>query len=239
MLKLEHMSAGYGQIEVIHDLSLTVHADEIVAMVGPNGAGKSSLLRTISGLLPCKSGTKRFKGQDVTHCSVHEFVEMGIIQVPEGRRVFGPLTVYENLILGSYAIRGKLSKQQLDELVHRIFDLFPILSERKNQLAKTLSGGEQQMLAIGRGLMAKPNVLLLDEPTLGLAPIIRQEIVRTIHGLKGRDIAVLLVEENVDCALGVANRVCVLNLGRIVLEGDPATISKDPRMKEAYLGQQS
>jgi len=237
MLELRGVSSGYGSALAIRDISLKVGIDEVVAIVGPNGAGKSTLLRTISGLLACSTGSKTFDGADVTRASVTDLVKLGIIHVPEGRRLFSPLSVYENLLLGSYARRREMGQKKIRERMDEIFELFPALATRKKQVSRTLSGGEQQMLAIGRGLMGMPRVLLLDEPTLGLAPIVRQEVVRIITKLNQLHTGVLLVEENVDLALGAAHRVCVLDLGVITLQGEPAAIRDDPKMKAAYLGQ--
>jgi branched-chain amino acid transport system ATP-binding protein len=237
VLELNGISSGYGSAVAIRDISLSVGINEIVAIVGPNGAGKSTLLRTISGLLPCRTGTKAFDGVDVTRAGVTDLVRHGIIHVPEGRRLFGPLTVFENLQLGCYARRGEMSAGQIRERMDEVFQLFPALAGRRTQVARTLSGGEQQMLAIGRGLMGMPRVLLLDEPTLGLAPVVRQELARIITKLNQLGTGVLLIEENVELALGAANRVCLLDLGVITLQGRPAEVRDDPKMKAAYLGQ--
>ncbi len=236
MLQLENISAGYGAIQVLHDVSLSVGKGEIVSVIGANGAGKSTLLRTISALVPCRKGRITFEGQDITHYPPHKVVEMGLIHVPEGRQVFAPLTTYENLLLGCYSKYRKLGSKGRERLFKFVFDLFPVLAHRRNQTAGTLSGGEQQMLAIGRALMAEPKLLVLDEPSLGLSPVMVETIDRVLRQLNSEGLTILLVEQNALMALGTANRAYVVDVGRIVLQGEAKKLLHDDKVREVYLG---
>jgi len=233
LLEVRDLDFAYGDVQVLRGVSLSVNAGEIVTLVGSNGAGKSTTLRNISRLLRPRSGTIAFEGHDLTRLSSHEVVELGVVQVPEGRRVFPEMTVLENLRMGSYVKSTRADrKQNLD----RGLTLFPRLRERIGQLAGTLSGGEQQMLAIARGLMAKPRLLLLDEPSLGLSPLLVQTIFETIRQINAQGISVLLVEQNVYQSLRIAARGYVLETGRIALEGAGAELLSNAQVKAAFLG---
>ena len=233
LLTLSGVKVCYGSVEVLHGIDLTVNEGEIVALLGANGAGKSTTLLTISGLLRPVAGSISFDGHNLLRLPSHAVVGMGIAQSPEGRRVFGPMTVLENLHLGAFAVRDKNACEQT---LQWIFELFPRLAERKNQLAGTLSGGEQQMLAIGRALMAQPRLLLLDEPSLGLAPLLVRSIFATIRTINERGVTVLLVEQNARAALKLATRGYVLEVGNVVMENSAERLLADPTVREAYLG---
>lgn len=232
LLEIAGLHAGYGDVPVLHGIELRVEVGEIVAVLGSNGAGKSTLNNNISGLYRPFAGTVRFAGEDITASSPEAIVAAGLIHVPEGRRVFPNLTVRENLELGSY---GRARARRAVNL-ERITAIFPRLKERFGQEAGTLSGGEQQMLAIGRGLMAEPRLLILDEPSLGLSPLLVEEMFALIERLHGEGLAILLVEQNVVQSLALAGRAYVMENGRIVLAGDAATLREDPALKKAYLG---
>ena len=234
MLKLEGVEVFYGRVQALFGLSLHVEKGEIVTLIGANGAGKSTTLRTISGLLRPRGGKITFDGKDLATEASHDIVAHGISHVPEGRRIFTGMTVRENLEMGAYLIRDKAVAE---ERLERVFSLFPRLKERLNQSGGTLSGGEQQMLAIGRALMSKPRLLLLDEPSLGIAPILVQEIFAEIRRINEEDgTTILLVEQNANMALHLANRGYVLETGRIVLEDSASALLDNPQVKEAYLG---
>jgi branched-chain amino acid transport system ATP-binding protein len=234
MLALEAIDVFYGPVQALHEVSLEVRAGEIVTLVGSNGAGKSTTLRAVSGLLTPRSGRVLLDGAPIQGLRADRVVARGVAHAPEGRRIFTRLTVRENLEMGAYLVRDRKSAA---ESLARVFALFPRLEERRDQAGGTLSGGEQQMLAIGRALMSRPRLLLLDEPSLGIAPILVQEIFREIARINREDgTAILLVEQNAHAALQVAHRAYVLETGRIVLEGPPATVRRDPTVKEAYLG---
>ncbi len=233
MLEISRLDVYYGVIRALHEVSLTVGKGEIVTLIGANGAGKSTTLRTVSGLLRPLSGSIEFEGNDITHASAHRRVEMGIVQVPEGRRVFPHMSVKENLDLGAYVRKDRAG---IREDFERVFTLFPILAERRKQAAGTLSGGQQQMLAIGRALMARPRVLLMDEPSLGLAPLLVKEIFQVIAEIRKQGVTVLLVEQNAHMSLSIADRGYVLETGRIVLEGPAKELLENEEVKKAYLG---
>jgi branched-chain amino acid transport system ATP-binding protein len=233
LLEVRNLDFAYGDVQVLRGVSLTVNAGEIVTLVGSNGAGKSTTLRNISRLLRPRSGTIVFDGNDLVKLSSHEVVELGVIQVPEGRRVFPEMTVMENLRMGSYV---KSTRADREKNLERGLTLFPRLRERVGQLAGTLSGGEQQMLAIARGLMAKPRLLLLDEPSLGLSPLLVQTIFETIRQINAQGISVLLVEQNVYQSLRIAARGYVLETGRIALEGPGKDLLSNAQVKAAFLG---
>ena len=234
MLEVENVHTYYGQIHALKGVSLTVDKREIVTLIGANGAGKSTLLKTTSGLLQPRQGSIRLDGEDLTHYPPHEIVAKGVVQVPEGRRVFGRLTVTENLEMGAFAISDqKLMKENLE----RVFNLFPRLKERSKQLAGTLSGGEQQMLATGRALMANPRVLLMDEPSMGLAPVLVDSIFETIRQLHSEGTTVLLVEQNARMALQVASRGYVLQSGAVVLRDTAVNLRQNEMVRKAYLGE--
>jgi branched-chain amino acid transport system ATP-binding protein len=238
MLILDGVQAGYGLSHVLDGVSLQVPKGAVVALIGANGAGKTTTMRVASGLLQPTRGQVRLDGQPVQGLGAWRVARLGLAHAPEGRKVFAPLSVEDNLLLGAYrhlprffGFRGA-ARRDLD----RVFELFPRLAERKGQLAGTLSGGEQQMLAIGRALMARPKVMLLDEPSMGLAPVIVQEVFRTIGRLKAEGVTMLLVEQFARAALAVADRAYVLERGRVVVEGTPAELSRDERVLAAYLG---
>ena len=234
MLVLENVDVFYGRVQALHKLSIRVEAGEIVTLIGANGAGKSTTLRTISGLRTAQAGTIMFNGVDLRTQKSHDIVALGMSQVPEGRRIFVGLSVRENLDMGAYLVRNK---KEVDERLERVFNLFPRLKERLNQSGGTLSGGEQQMLAIGRALMSRPKMLLLDEPSLGIAPILVKEIFQEVRRINEEDgTTILLVEQNANMALHLANRGYVLETGRIVLEDDAKALLDNPQVKEAYLG---
>ncbi len=234
MLVLERISSYYGRIQALKAISLRVEEGEIVALIGANGAGKTTLLNSVSGLVLPQEGRVLFDGRDITHLPPEDTVHLGISHVPEHRQLFGTMTVYENLLLGAY--HRRVSRAELAGDLGQVFELFPRLEERQGQLAGTLSGGEQQMLAIARGLMARPRLLLLDEPSLGLAPLIVRDLFRVIRSLRERGTTVLLVEQNARAALHLADRAYVLETGSIVLEGPAQELLEDERVQAAYLG---
>ena len=235
MLTVEGIDVFYGAIQALHGVNLTVAQGEIVTMIGANGAGKSTTIRAISGLVRPRSGRITFEGQDITRVEPHKLVERGICQSPEGRRVFANLSVFENLQLGGYVHRRQSA--QLREDLDRALTLFPRLKERINQSAGTLSGGEQQMLAIGRALMARPRLLMLDEPSLGLAPFLVQQIFHIIRDINAQGTTILLVEQNAFQALRIAARGYVLETGRIVLEDSAPALLENEEVRKAYLGE--
>jgi branched-chain amino acid transport system ATP-binding protein len=232
LLTISGLHTGYGTTEILRGVDLKVDRSEIVAVLGANGAGKSTLNRTISGVMRAWRGTIRFNGGDIERQRPADIVARGLIHVPEGRRIFPNMTVCENLDLGAYR-RGRARR---DDNRGRVFAIFPRLAERQTQRAGTLSGGEQQMLAIGRGLMADPELLILDEPSLGLSPLLVEELFTLIKSINRHGVALLLVEQNVVQTLEVAHRAYILDNGRFVLEGSPAEIANDPNLKRAYLG---
>jgi branched-chain amino acid transport system ATP-binding protein len=232
MLEVSDLVAGYGAFQVLHGLDLEVGAGEIVAVLGANGVGKTTLNRSLSGLIRARSGRIRFDGRDITRADHADIVAAGLIHVPEGRKVFPTLSVRDNLLLGAYA-RGRAGRAARME---EVLEIFPRLRERLTQLAGSMSGGEQQMLAIGRGLMGEPRLLILDEPSLGLSPLLTEELFRLIQRLHARGLAILLVEQNVLQSLSIATRAYVVEHGRVALAGDAATLAEDPRLKAAYLG---
>jgi branched-chain amino acid transport system ATP-binding protein len=232
LLEVADIRTHYGAIEALRGISLSVGEGEVVTMIGSNGAGKSTTLRSISGLTPATSGTIRFAGTDVTRIPAHEIVSHGIALSPEGRHCFARMTVRENLDLGAFRRRG----QEITEDLERVYTLFPRLQERERQKAGTMSGGEQQMLAIGRALMARPKLLMLDEPSMGLAPILVQRIYETISEINRQGVAILLVEQNANYALEVSKRGYVLETGRIALSGESDQLRGDPEVQRAYLG---
>ncbi|MBS0305847.1 MAG: ABC transporter ATP-binding protein [Proteobacteria bacterium] len=232
LLAIENLQVRYGHIEALKGISMHVDAGEVVALVGANGAGKTTLMRTISGLLKPAGGELKFKGRSLLRAGADRIVREGIAQSPEGRRVFGTLSVAENLRLGAYA----RPERELDQSLNEVYALFPRLRERSKQLAGTMSGGEQQMLAIGRALMARPQLLLLDEPSLGLAPIIVKGIFKALEQIRKGGVTILLVEQNVRMALKLADRGYVLEVGRIVLEGSAQDLLRSSAVQAAYLG---
>ena len=234
VLQVKDLQARYGAVEALKGISLEVYPGEVVTMIGGNGAGKSTLMKVISGLEPAHSGSVFSKGQDITRMPGHLRVPLGIAQSPEGRQVFADQSVRDNLMLGAY--HRKASRAELEHDIEAQFLAFPRLKERQHQMAGTMSGGEQQMLAIARSLMAKPQLLLLDEPSLGLAPLIVKEIFSIVRSLKQRDITILLVEQMANQALSVADRGYVLETGKITLEGSSTALRNDDKVRAAYLG---
>ena len=233
MLTLEGVDAFYGDLQALHGVSLEVRAGELVALVGANAAGKTTTLRVISGTLPARTGRVLFEGQDLAAVPAHLRVAQGIVQVPEGRRLFPFMTVHENLLLGAHAPHARAHQEASLDYVLR---LFPVLKDRATQLAGSLSGGEQQMCAIGRALMARPRLLMLDEPTLGIAPVLVQRIFETVAAINRDGVTILLVEQNVRRALALAHRAAALENGRVVLAGPARELLADERLKKAYLG---
>ena len=234
LLEVDDIHVFYGNIEAIRGVSIQVEPGEMVAILGSNGAGKTTTLRTISGLERARAGSIRLEGKDISRTPAHQIVERGLCQVPEGRRIFSTLTVVENLTLGGYVFRRQ--PQEVRARRDRVLETFPILAERAGQLAGTLSGGEQQMLAIGRALMNDPKVLTLDEPSLGLSPVLAKTILKIVRRFADQGVAVLVVEQNARQALAVADRAYVLETGRIVLEGKAKDLAADERVQKAYLG---
>ena len=235
MLVVDNVFSGYGKSQVLHGVSLSVNEGEIVALIGANGAGKSTLLKTISGLVQTRSGTIRFQNTEIQNLSAHRIVESGVSQVAEGRAMLKRMTVLENLRIGAHVRKDKEVGQDIDQ----IFSKFPVLGERHDQLAGLLSGGEQQMLAIGRALMARPRILLLDEPSLGLAPMVVTEIFRTLRALRDDETTIFLVEQNARRALQVADRGYVLERGQITLEGTGQRLLDDETIQQTYLGKRT
>ena len=233
MLQIEKLNFAYGDMQVLWDVDLAVQKGEIVTVVGANGAGKSTILRNVSRLVRAAKGTLAFEGQDLKKLQSHEIVELGIVQVPEGRKIFPEMTVVENLRMGSYV---KATRPDRQRNMDRVFSLFPRLAERKSQLGGTMSGGEQQMLAIGRGLMANPKLLLLDEPSLGLSPLFVRNIFEIIKEINKQGTTILLVEQNVYQSLKISSRAYVLETGRVVMSGPGQQLLEDPHVKKAFLG---
>ncbi|WP_395676706.1 ABC transporter ATP-binding protein [Inquilinus sp.] len=231
VLTVEGLSSAYGRIAVLHDIRLTVAPREIVALIGANGAGKTTLLRCLSGVQPITAGRLEFDGTAIAGLGPHKRVSLGIAQSPEGRQVFGPLSVEDNLRLGAFRRRDGAAAR-----LDRIYAMFPVLAEKRRIPAASLSGGQQQMLAIGRALMSEPRLLLLDEPSLGLAPLLVDQILAAVTALRQDGVAVLLVEQNAAAALAVADRGYVLETGRVVQEGTGRALLADPRLRDAYLG---
>jgi branched-chain amino acid transport system ATP-binding protein len=237
MLKINGICSHYGGVQALDDISLVQEEGEILALIGGNGAGKTTLINLISGIIRPSRGKILYRGENIVSLSPERIVDLGIIQVPEGRHLFGPLSVQENLELGAYRRRGKQNKKKISEDFEYILQLFPVLEKRLGQRAETLSGGEQQMLAIGRGLMGRPVLLLLDEPSLGLAPLVVQEIISVIERLRAEGTTILLVEQNAGVALGISDRAYVLETGKIKLHGSASGLIKNLEVKKAYLGQ--
>ena len=233
MLKVDNIDVYYGDVQALWDVSFEINEGEVVALLGSNGAGKTTTMNTISGLLRPKKGNIEFLGQEITKLPAHKMASLGIVHVPEGRRLFPEMTVTENLLMGSLMPAAKARRK---ESMERVFDTFPILKERAWQAAGTLSGGESQMLAIGRGLMACPKLIMLDEPSLGLAPFLVDEVFRVIEQINREGVTVLVVEQNVAHALAACTRAYILEIGRTTLEGTGEELSKNSYVREAYLG---
>ena len=234
MLKVNDLQVYYGVIQALKGISFEVNEGEVIALIGANGAGKTTILHTITGLIESKAGSVQFEGKDITKMPGHKIVTLGMAHVPEGRRVFADLSVYENLKLGAYT---RTDKAEIAESLEMVYKRFPRLKERKNQLAGTLSGGEQQMLAMGRALMSKPKIILMDEPSMGLSPLFVNEIFDIIREVSEAGTTVLLVEQNAKKALSIADSAYVLDTGKIVLEGNAQELMNDESVKKAYLGE--
>lgn len=234
MLEVKNLEVYYGVIQAIKGISFEVNEGEVIALIGANGAGKTTTLQTITGMLKPAAGEIFFEGQDIVKVPGHKIVSMGMAHIPEGRRVFAQLSVYENLKLGAYT---RKDKQEIEQTLERVYQSFPRLRERKNQMAGTLSGGEQQMLAMGRALMSKPKMILMDEPSMGLSPILVEEIFGIIREISAGGTTVLLVEQNAKKALAIADRAYVLETGNIVLSGDADDMMNNESVKKAYLGE--
>jgi branched-chain amino acid transport system ATP-binding protein len=233
MLEVEKVSAAYGMVQILWDVSFQIKEKEIVSIIGPNGAGKTTLVKTIMGLLPAKTGTIRFKGEYIEKLRPYEIVKKGITLIPEGREIFPRMTVEENLLLGAYTIRDKKTVKESKE---KVYQIFPVLKKKEKALAQTLSGGEQQMLVICRSLMSNPQLLILDEPSLGLAPIIVEKVLDTVAKINEDGVTILLVEQNIRDSLNIANRGYVLEEGKIIIEGEGRELLSNSHIKEVYLG---
>jgi branched-chain amino acid transport system ATP-binding protein len=234
LLELSRLAVAYGGIQAVKGIDLVVRQGELVCLIGANGAGKTTTLKGICGMLPVKSGTIRYDGHDITGRPAFELVRNGLAMVPEGRGVFGALTIEENLAMGAYV---RTDRDGIANDVDRVFGLFPRLKERRRQTAGTLSGGEQQMLAMGRALMSRPRLLLLDEPSMGLAPLMVQKVFETVLAVSGEGVTILLIEQNAKLALEVSHRGYVMESGELTLEGDAASLLHDPKVRAAYLGE--
>jgi branched-chain amino acid transport system ATP-binding protein len=233
MLELENVSSAYGMVQILRDVNFKVDEKEIVSIIGPNGAGKTTLVKTIMGFLKAKTGSIKFRGENITNLPTYDIVKKGLTMIPEGREIFPRMTVEENLMLGAFSIQEKVKVKQTKE---RVYGIFPVLKKKEKALAQTLSGGEQQMLVICRSLMSNPQLLILDEPSLGLAPIIVEKVIDTVRTINEEGVTVLLVEQNIHDSLNVANRGYVLEEGRIVLEGKSRELLSNSHIKEVYLG---
>lgn len=234
MLKVTDLQVYYGVIQALKGISFEVNEGEVIALIGANGAGKTTILHTVTGLINQKAGKIEFEGKDISHTPAYKIVAEGMAHVPEGRRVFAELSVYDNLMMGAYT---RKDKKEIAETLVMVYKRFPRLEERKKQMAGTLSGGEQQMLAMGRALMSKPKIILMDEPSMGLSPIFVNEIFDIIKAVSASGTTVLLVEQNAKKALSIADRAYVLETGKIILEGDAKVLMNDERVKKAYLGE--
>lgn len=233
MLEVEKVSAAYGMVQILWEVSFQIKQKEIVSIIGPNGAGKTTLVKTISGLLPATNGTIRFKGEHIEKLRPYEIVKKGITLIPEGREIFPRMTVEENLLLGAYTVNDK---SKVKETKERVYQIFPVLKKKEKALAQTLSGGEQQMLVICRSLMSNPELLILDEPSLGLAPIIVEKVLDTVTKINEDGVTILLVEQNIRDSLEIAHRAYVLEEGKIIIEGEGRELLNNSHIKEVYLG---
>jgi len=233
MLEVENVSAAYGLIQILWDVSFKIREKEIVSIIGPNSAGKTTLVKTIMGLLPAKNGTIRFKGENIEKLPTYEIVKKGVTLIPEGREIFPRMTIEENMLLGAYTINDKNAVKESKE---RIYQIFPVLKKKEKALAQTLSGGEQQMLVICRSLMSNPELLILDEPSLGLAPIIVGKVLDTLRKINEEGVTILLVEQNIRDSLNIADRGYVIEEGKIIIEGKGRELLSNDHIKEVYLG---
>ena len=233
MLEVENVSSAYGMVQILRDVTFKVEEKEILSIIGPNGAGKTTLVKTIMGFLHPKNGTIKFKGENIEKLPTYEIVKKGLTMIPEGREIFPRMTVEENLMLGAYTIKDKA---KIKETKENVYQIFPVLKKKEKALAQTLSGGEQQMLVICRSLMSNPQLLILDEPSLGLAPIIVEKVLDTIRTINDEGVTILLVEQNIHDSLNIADRGYVLEEGRIILEGKSRELLSNSHIKEVYLG---
>ncbi|MGA3111199.1 MAG: ABC transporter ATP-binding protein [Candidatus Bathyarchaeia archaeon] len=233
MLETQNLSSGYGMVQILYDVSFKVEEKEIVSIIGPNGAGKTTLVKTIMGLVPAKNGAILFKGKDIAKLKPYDIVKKGITMIPEGREIFPRMTIEENMQLGAYTVKDK---EKIRDTMEKVFQIFPVLKKKEKSLAQTLSGGEQQMLVICRSLMSNPQMLILDEPSLGLAPIIVEKVLDTIRTINDEGVTILLVEQNIQDSLEIADRGYVLEEGRIVLEGKSRELLSNNHIKQVYLG---
>jgi len=233
MLEVKNLTSGYGMVQILWDVSFKIKEKEIVCIIGPNGAGKTTLVRTIIGLIPAKSGTIRFKGENIEKLPTYEIVKRGVTLIPEGREIFPRMTVDENLRLGAYTIKDK---DEVNKTKDKVFQIFPVLKKKEKVLAQSMSGGEQQMLVIARSLMSNPKLLILDEPSLGLAPIIVEKVLDTLQRINEDGVTILLVEQNIRDSLNIANRAYVLEEGKIIIEGEGRELLSNDHIKEVYLG---
>jgi branched-chain amino acid transport system ATP-binding protein len=233
MLEIQNVSAAYGMVQILRDVSFKVEEKEVVSIIGPNGAGKTTLVKTVMGFLHPKTGSVTFKGENISQLPTYEIVKKGLTMIPEGREIFPRMTIEENLMLGAYTIKDKTKIAQTKEMVYNIF---PVLKKKQKALAQTLSGGEQQMLVICRSLMSNPQLLILDEPSLGLAPIIVEKVLDTVRTINDEGVTILLVEQNIHDSLNIADRGYVLEEGKIILEGKSRELLSNSHIKEVYLG---
>jgi branched-chain amino acid transport system ATP-binding protein len=233
MLQAEKVNSGYGMVQILWDVSFQIKPKEIVSIIGPNGSGKTTLVKTLIGLVPAKSGTVRFKGEPIEKLRPYDIVKKGLVMIPEGREIFPKMTVEENLMLGAYTLTDKAKIKDTKE---RVYQIFPVLKKKEKSLAQTLSGGEQQMLVICRSLMSNPELLILDEPSLGLAPIIVEKVLDTVAKINEDGVTILLVEQNIRDSLSIAHRAYVLEEGKIILEGESRQLLNSDHIKEVYLG---
>jgi len=233
MLEVENLTSGYGMVQILWDVSFQIQEKEIVCIIGPNGAGKTTLVKTIVGLLPAKTGAIRFKGENIEKLPPYEIVKRGVTLIPEGREIFPRMTVDENLRLGAYTIKDK---EEVNKSKDKVYQIFPVLKKKEKVLAQQMSGGEQQMLVIGRSLMSNPKLLILDEPSLGLAPIIVEKVLDTLQRINEDGVTILLVEQNIRDSLNIANRAYVLEEGKIIIEGEGRELLSNDHIKEVYLG---
>jgi branched-chain amino acid transport system ATP-binding protein len=233
VLETQNLSSGYGMVQILYDVSFKVEEKEIVSIIGPNGAGKTTLVKTIMGLVPAKNGAILFKGKDIAKLKPYDIVKKGITMIPEGREIFPRMTIEENMQLGAYTVKDK---EKIRDTMEKVFQIFPVLKKKEKSLAQTLSGGEQQMLVICRSLMSNPQMLILDEPSLGLAPIIVEKVLDTIRTINDEGVTILLVEQNIQDSLEIADRGYVLEEGRIVLEGKSRELLSNNHIKQVYLG---
>ena len=234
MLEVKDLSVYYGVIQAIRGISFEVNQGEIVTLIGANGAGKTTTMQSIMGLIPIREGHVTYEGKDITKTPCHKIVEMGMTQCPEGRRIFQELSVYDNLLMGAFALKDK---KNIKDDIEKIYTRFPRLEERKNQIAGTLSGGEQQMLAIGRGMMARPKLMMFDEPSLGLAPVIVQQVFEVIKELNKEGLSIMLIEQNAQKALSISDHAYIMQTGRVVMHGTGKELLADENMVSAYLGE--